>query len=89
MGNSPLSSKHTDKVIGQVDIYPSLLNLMGCFDYSWKALGRAFFFDSISNYATFRTGIAAGGVNVSDSVKKHRTDCWKVSDILLRMNYFK
>lgn len=87
--NSPLFSKHTDKVIGQVDIYPSLLNLMGCYDYSWKGLGESVFADSISDYASFRTGIAAGGVNVSDSVKKHRDDCWKVSDILLRMNYFK
>lgn len=87
--NSPLSSKHADKVIGQMDIYPSLLNLMGGYDYSWKGLGESVFADSISNYATFRTGIAAGGVDVPDSVRKHREECWKVSDILLRMNYFK
>lgn len=87
--NSPLSSKHTDKVIGQMDIYPSLLNLMGCYNYSWKGLGESVFSDSISNYATFRTGVAAGGVNVPDSVKRHREECWKISDILLRMNYFK
>lgn len=86
--NSPLSSKNTDKAIGQMDIYPSLLNLMGCYDYSFKGLGESVFKDSVSNYVTYRTGLAAGDVGVLDSVKKYREECWKVSDILLRMNYF-
>ena len=87
--NSPLSSEHTDKVIGQVDIYPSLLDLMGCTDYSFTGLGESVFSDEISDFATYRTGISAGGVNVSDSVKRHREECWRLSDIILRMNYFK
>ena len=87
--NSPLSSEHTDKVIGQVDIYPSLLDLMGCTDYSFTGLGESVFNDEISDFATYRTGISAGGVNVSDSVKRHREECWRLSDIILRMNYFK
>lgn len=57
--NSPLSSSHTDKVIGQVDIYPSLLNMMGCYDYSFKGLGESVFGDSISDFANYRTGISA------------------------------
>lgn len=86
--NSPLTSRHTNKVCGQIDIYPSLLNLMGCFDYSWRGFGESVFSDEISDYAAFRTGISAGGINVPDSVKKYRDECWEVSDILLRMNYF-
>lgn len=87
--NSPLSSKHTDKVIGQMDLYPSLLDLMDCSDYAFAGLGESVFCDKISDYATYRTGISAGGTNVPDSVKRYREECWKVSDILLRMNYFK
>lgn len=86
--NAPFKSKFTDKVIGQMDIYPSLLGLMGCSGYFWKGLGESVFGDTISDYATFRTGIAAGGESVSDYVKKHRKECWKASDILLRMDYF-
>lgn len=86
--NSPLTSKHEDKVIGQMDIYPSLLNLMGCYDYSFVGLGENVFGDSISNYATYRNGMSAGG-EVSENVKRHRMECWKVSDILLRMDYFR
>ena len=86
--NSPLSCKHQDKVIGQVDIYPSLLCLMGCNNYEFNGLGENIFGDSISNYATFRTGIAAGGIHVPESVKKRRNELWHISDILLRMDYF-
>ena len=86
--NSPLPCKHQDKVIGQVDIYPSLLCLMGCNNYEFNGLGENIFGDSISNYATFRTGIAAGGIQVPESVKKRRNELWHISDILLRMDYF-
>lgn len=87
--NSHLTSKHVDKVIGQMDIYPSLLNLMGCCDYLFMGLGENVFGDSISNYAIYRNGMSAGGEEMSDVVKKHREECWKVSDILLRMDYFR
>lgn len=86
--NSPLSSKHTSKVIGQMDLYPSLLNLMGCCDYYFTGLGESVFSDKISDYAMFRSDIVTGGENVLDSVKKYRQNCWKASDIILRMNYF-
>lgn len=87
--NSPFNTQFNDKVIGQMDIYPSLLDLMGCSNYFWKGLGESIFGNKISNYATFRTGIAAGDYTVPDSVKQYRQDCWKVSDILLRMDYFR
>lgn len=86
--NSPLLSMHTDEVIRQEDIYPSLLNMLGCCDYSFKGVGESVFGDSISNYAVFRTGIAAGGENVPSFTKQYRKNCWKLSDILLRMDYF-
>lgn len=86
--NSPLISKHADKVFGQIDLYTSLLDLMGCSDYSWKGLGESVFGDNVSNYATYRTGSAAGDKNVPSSVKRYRGECWKVSDLLLRRDYF-
>lgn len=87
--NSPLQATQVDKVVGQVDIYPSLLQVMGCCDYSFQGLGESVFGDSLSDYAVFRTGVATGGANVPDSVKMHRTKLWEVSDILLRMDYFR
>ncbi|WP_303006749.1 LTA synthase family protein [Bacteroides congonensis] len=87
--NTSFSSKFSDKVIGQMDVYPSLLDLMGCSGYFWKGLGESVFGDTISDFATYRTGIVAGDGAVSDSVKEYRKECWKISDILLRMDYFK
>ena len=87
--NSPLKSKHTDKVIGQIDIYTSLLSIIGCNDYFFKGLGENVFGDSISNYVSFRTGTVAGNVDIPDSIKKYKDECWEVSDVLLKMNYFK
>lgn len=75
--NSKLTSKHVEKVIGQMDIYPSLLNLMGCNDYIWKGLGESVFGDSISNFVS-SVGYLAGDMNSLDSVKNHRHECWKV-----------
>lgn len=72
-----------------MDIYPSLLDLMGCTDYSFTGLGESVFSNEISDFATYRTGISAGGVNIPDSVKTQRERCWILSDILLRMDYFK
>lgn len=87
--NAPLSSSHTGKVVGQMDIYPSLLHLTGCGDYGWKGLGESLFADEVSGYATFNLGMEAGDREVPDSVKRYRQDCWRVSDLLIRMNYFK
>lgn len=87
--NSPLKSQNTDCNFGQMDIYPSLLDLMGCTTYFWRGLGESMFCNNVSNYSTFRTNIATTSKNIPDSVKKYRNECWRISDILLRMDYFR
>lgn len=87
--NSPLQSINEDRIIGQMDIYPSLLNLMGCCDYCFTGLGESVFNNRVSDYAMFRTNIVAKGDSVSESVMKYRQECWRVSDILLRLDYFR
>ena len=72
-----------------MDIYPSLLHLTGCGGYFWKGLGESLFGEEVSGYATFNLGMEAGNKEAPDGVKRHRRDCWKVSDALIRMNYFK
>lgn len=38
--NSPVAMRY-DKVMGQIDIYPTLLNLLGLENYKWKGLGQS------------------------------------------------
>lgn len=40
IANSPVAGEN-DKVIGQVDVYPTLLQLMGLTDYSWHGIGQS------------------------------------------------
>ncbi|MBD5174481.1 MAG: LTA synthase family protein [Bacteroidales bacterium] len=40
--NSPIPGRY-DEVLGQVDIYPTLLNLLGLDDYPWKGQGNSVF----------------------------------------------
>lgn len=87
--NSPVASLHTDKVVGQMDIYPSLLHLMGCDDYGWKGLGETLFGEHVSDCASYRNEVMAEGVHASDAAIEYRKECWIVSDILLRMDYFR
>lgn len=89
--NSPLRTQHTDKVFGQTAIYPTLLHLMSCYNYSFKGLGESIFADSVSNMAVYRTTEILYGPEYSpnDSIKNYQKDCWKISDIILRMDYFR
>lgn len=40
--NSPIGIRY-DKVMGQIDMYPTLLDLLKLDDYAWKGLGRSIF----------------------------------------------
>lgn len=70
--------------------YLSLLHLMGCVDYRFTGLGESVFADTVSNVAVFRTEeiVKSLDCSISQEVVQHRKQLWKVSDILLRMNYF-
>ena len=86
MLNAPLKTE-CDKVIGQSDIYPSLLDVMGVEDYYFRGLGESVFRNQ-SNCAVYHTGETAGHCLDDYGIRKKK-EMWKLSDILIRMNYFK
>ncbi|MBP5688869.1 MAG: sulfatase-like hydrolase/transferase [Muribaculaceae bacterium] len=70
--------------VGQIDIYPTLLDVMGLNDYSWKGLGRSLLRYDVSSVAestedTFGTS----------PLLKQQQEAWKVSDILIRGDLIK
>lgn len=83
--NAPLRAE-TDKVIAQSDIYPSLLDLMGAADYPFHGLGESVFRHQSDCAADFAGGWVGG--NTDDSVRRQRLEAWRISDILLRSDYF-
>lgn len=86
MLNAPLKTE-CDKVIGQSDIYPSLLDVMGVEDYYFRGLGESVFRNQC-NCAVYHTGETAGHCLDDYGIRKKK-EMWKLSDILIRMNYFK
>lgn len=83
--NSPLMTE-TDNVIGQSDIFPSILDIMGV-ESDYRGLGESVFRKQW-DCAVYHTGEVADSCS-NDSVIKAKKELWNVSDILIRMNYFK
>lgn len=84
--NSPVGMRY-DKFMGQIDIYPTLLNLMQLDAYRWHGLGQ-----SILNPR--KQGVAVGSVmNVegtgSDKEVERLKEAHTVSDYMLRYDWLK
>lgn len=84
--NSPIGMRY-DKFMGQIDIYPTLLNLMQLDAYRWHGLGQ-------SILDPRKQGVAVGSVmNVegtgSDKEVERLKEAHTVSDYMLRYNWLK
>lgn len=85
--NSPILPIAENNVIGQIDIYPTLLEIMGINDYSFMGLGVSIFARQ-DDCAVFRTGEIAGN-NKKEETIKQKIKSWEISDLIIRSNYFK
>ena len=87
--NSPVAGRH-DRVMGQVDMYPTLLQLMGLDDYEWKGMGQsildlnkpAYAISSMTNYVTGDT------TGVDKDVMDNIANARKISDKIIAKDYF-
>lgn len=84
--NSPVGMRY-DKFMGQIDIYPTLLNLMQLDTYRWHGLGQ-------SILDPRKQGVAVGSVmNVegtgSDNEVERLKEAHTVSDYMLRYDWLK
>lgn len=84
--NSPVGMRY-DKFMGQIDIYPTLLNLMQLDAYRWHGLGQSILYPR-------KQGVAVGSVmNVegtgSDKEVERLKEAHTVSDYMLRYDWLK
>ena len=84
--NSPVGMRY-DKFMGQIDIYPTLLNLMQLDAYRWHGLGQ-------SILDPRKQGVAVGSVmnvegTVSDKEVERLKEAHTVSDYMLRYDWLK
>ncbi|MCM1517991.1 MAG: sulfatase-like hydrolase/transferase [Pseudoflavonifractor sp.] len=81
--NTGIGYHHT-KVMGQIDVYPTLLDIMGANDYYWKGVGR-----SILRSPTVNAAIATDGHVVGDTTSTSlNRDARHMSDLMIRSHYF-
>ena len=88
--NSPVAG-HYDKVMGQVDIYSTLLNMLGLDGYWWQGMGQSVLApDKIPAAYSSMTGKLSGDTTGVDPKRmEHLRGARQASDAIIRMNLFK
>ena len=79
---------HYEPVIGQVDVFPTLLDVMGANAYEWKGLGHSILRYPVTSAIQHRNMTIIGD---SSSLTPHQFKAWDISRCLIydRERYFK
>ena len=87
--NNMSSCLRYDKVMGQIDVYPTLLDLLNLADYKWGGLGFSVLEPEKPGVAVDPHGKVYGDTTgITDKMMRHLIDAWNVSDEIIRYNYF-
>ena len=86
--NSGVSKRHT-AVLGQIDLYPTLLDLLGLNDYAWRGLGTSMLQPNPPEFAINAQlqFVSKEQKTANLSVKLCR-DAWAISDLMISKDYF-
>lgn len=74
-----------DRVVGQVNIYPTILQIAGIHDNGYRGLGRSIL-DHELNGAVTPNGFI--GDKSNEKELKNMKEAWRISDLIHRGNYF-
>ena len=74
-----------DAVIGQVDVYPTLLDIMGANDYPWKGLGYRIQRNPVAGAIQPRNMTVIGD---STSLTPHQRQAWDISRLIIHHGGF-
>lgn len=83
--NSGLPGQRLDGPVGQIDIYPTILDIMGANGYWWKGLGHSLLRNDV------RSAVPAPGETAGDTsspLMHHQTEAWQVSNTLIKTNWW-
>ena len=84
--NAPVDGFRYDNIMGQIDIYPTILNLLNINDYQWQGLGQSIFdFNKVK--AAISPTLHIAGDSVSEMQKRHLQQSFDISDKIIRYDY--
>ena len=87
--NSPVSGRY-DGIMGQIDQYPTLLDLLGLDKYPWRGFGQSIFDPTRKDVALhYLKGILGDTGSLSADEAAHLRESYDISDLIISTNYFK
>lgn len=86
--NSPVGMRY-EKVMGQIDMYPTLLNLLQLNDYRWTGLGQSILDPRKKGIAVGSQMNVEGEECAAGQDLEHVRKAHAISDMMIRMDYFK
>lgn len=86
--NSPVASVRYDEAMGQVDVYPTLLQLLDLTDYPWHGLGQSIL-DADKTPAAVLPTLQIVGDSVTESTRRHLQSAFDISDKIIRFDYLR
>ena len=84
--NSGLPGRRIEGPVGQIDLYPTLLDLLGLNTYWWKGLGHSLLRNDVHS-AVPAPGETAG--DTSSPLLHHQQQAWPVSETIIKSNWWK
>ena len=82
-------SQNQHEVMGEIDIYPTILNLMGLNTYFWKGIGNSLFSTQPPTFAINKNLKIIGDTTNNSTINiEHKKNSWTISDLMIRKKYF-
>lgn len=85
--NSPIGMRY-DKVMGQIDMYPTLLNLLQLDDYEWTGLGQSILDPQKKGFAV-NPQMNVEGEAISSEESAFAKNAYDISDMMIHFDYLK
>lgn len=86
--DGPVAGRY-DGVFGQVDMYPTLLDMLGLDAYSWHGLGTSLLDPARPTYAITPLGRIVGDTtSMTAADEKHLRAIYDISDLIITSDYF-
>jgi len=84
--NAPYGMRY-EEVLGQVDLYPTMLDLLGLDQYEWRGLGYSLLDTTNYEFAVSpQMDIVGDTTGVGSFALTHAMKAWNISDYLIRFN---
>ncbi|MCD7976107.1 MAG: LTA synthase family protein [Tannerellaceae bacterium] len=86
--NSPVGMRY-EEVMGQIDIYPTLLDLLGLSSYEWRGLGRSLLDPEKEGFAIDpHYQVKGRSSGITEEQIRFAQKGWEISDQIIRYDYW-